>query len=141
MENFTPFTALAGGALIGLAASLLLLMNGRIAGIGGIAAGLLRPEKREFGWRAAFIGGLIAGPILYGAATGEMMSISVLSPTPLLIAGGLLVGFGSRLGSGCTSGHGVCGIGRFSRRSIMATGTFMVAAFITVFLVRHVLGS
>ena len=120
---------------------LLLLLNGRIAGISGIAGGLLRSEKGEFGWRIAFIGGLIAGPMIYGAATGEPVFISVEASTPVLVAGGLLVGFGTQLGSGCTSGHGVCGIGRFSRRSIMATVTFMITAFITVFLVRHVLGA
>ena len=141
MENFTPVSALAGGALIGLAATLLLWLNGRVAGISGIAGGLLRPEKGEFGWRMAFLGGLVAGPILYGAATGAPAPISVEASTPLLIAGGLLVGFGTRLGGGCTSGHGVCGIGRFSRRSIAATGTFMAAAFVTVFFVRHVFGA
>ncbi len=141
MENFTPFSALAGGALIGLAASMLLVLNGRIAGISGIAGGLLRPETGDIAWRIAFIAGLIVGPITYGAATANPVVISIEATAPLLIAGGLLVGFGTRLGSGCTSGHGVCGIGRFSWRSIVATGAFMTAAFITVFLARHVLGT
>lgn len=134
---FTPGAALAGGLLIGLAAALFVLFNGRIAGISGIVGGLLRPRRDELGWRLAFVAGLVASPLLYG------LVVSV--PAPRIDAGGgalllagLLVGVGTRYASGCTSGHGVCGLSRLSPRSLVATLTFMGAGFVTVFLIRHV---
>jgi uncharacterized membrane protein YedE/YeeE len=140
MENFTPVSALLGGILIGLSATLLLLASGRIAGISGILGGLLVPKAGEAGWRLAFLLGLIAAPLLYAAVAGGLPPITVTSSTALLAAGGLLVGFGSRLGSGCTSGHGVVGLARLSPRSFVATGTFLAAAMVTVFVTRHVIG-
>ena len=137
--NFTPTSALTGGVLIGLSASLLLLFNGRIAGISGIVGGLLQRYKSgEFAWRAAFVLGLIMAPVLYQAFS-ELPESHIDSDWPTLVLAGLLVGFGSRLGSGCTSGHGVCGISRRSPRSIVATLTFMGMGFVTVYLVRHLL--
>ncbi|MEE8274809.1 MAG: YeeE/YedE thiosulfate transporter family protein, partial [Alphaproteobacteria bacterium] len=114
MENFTPVSALVGGALIGAAASLLLLLNGRVAGISGIVGNLVQSATGENTWRVAFVVGLIVGPLVYDAATRAPVTITVDAPLPVLIAAGLLVGFGTRLGSGCTSGHGVCGLARFS---------------------------
>ena len=140
MENFTPLAALSGGVLIGVSVVLLLLTNGRIAGISGIVGGLLLSGARDAGWRLAFIVGLIAAPLLYAAVAGAARPIVVTSSTALLIAGGLLVGFGARLGGGCTSGHGVAGIARRSLRSIVATGVFLAAAMVTVFVTRHVVG-
>ncbi|MGU3466707.1 YeeE/YedE family protein [Methylobacterium sp. C33D] len=138
----TAFLApLAGGALIGASAALLLLANGRIAGIsgilGGLLDGLLGPAARDWSWRAAFLAGLLAGPALYRLAAGQWPDVRADASWPMLIAAGLLVGFGTRLGSGCTSGHGVCGLARLSPRSFAAVGTFMAAAIVTVFLVRH----
>lgn len=141
MENFTPVSALVGGALIGGAASLLLLLNGRIAGVSGIVGNLVQSATGENTWRIAFVVGLIAGPLVYDAATRAPVAIAVDAPLPVLIAGGLLVGFGTRLGSGCTSGHGVCGLARFSARSVVATATFLVTAALTVFVARHLLGA
>jgi len=140
MTEFTPFSALLGGFLIGLSALILFLCDGRIAGISGILGTLLAPRSGEIGWRAAFLGGLITAPALYAAAGGHLPPLSVTSSVPLLLAGGFLVGFGTRLGSGCTSGHGVCGMARLSPRSITATLTFMAAAVITVFVMRHLIG-
>lgn len=137
MENFTPVAALIGGGLIGLAAAMLLLFNGRIAGISGIVGELLRPKAGESAWRVAFVLGLVAGPLGYQLVEGRMLSVTIDAQVPLLIAGGFLVGFGTNLGSGCTSGHGVCGIGRLSPRSMVATAVFMLAGMITVFVVRH----
>lgn len=139
MSNFTPYSALAGGVLIGLAAALLLLCNGRIAGISGILAGLLTPKPGEVGWRLSFLAGLMAGPWLLRLLTGPVTIQIDASPVLLAVAGGL-VGFGTRLGSGCTSGHGVCGLARGSLRSIVATLTFMLTAAATVFIMRHVFG-
>lgn len=142
IENFTPVSALIGGLLIGSAATLLLLLNGRIAGVSGIAGGLLatnpRPRRNEIAWRVLFIVGLMIGAAAYGAFMP--VTIRIEAPLPVLAVGGLLVGFGTRLGSGCTSGHGVCGIARLSQRSLVATAVFVAAAMITVFLVRHVVG-
>ena len=135
---FTPWSALAGGALIGLAASLFALMAGRIAGVSGIASGLVRPVRGDIAWRVAFVAGLVIAPLLYAAAVTAPV-VRIESSMPLLIAGGLLVGWGSRYGSGCTSGHGVCGLSRLSPRSLAATLTFMGAGFATVFVLRHVL--
>ena len=138
MENFTPLSALLGGGLIGLAAAILLLLNGRVAGVSGIVGDLLRPAGNDSAWRLAFVAGLIAGPIGYQLATGDWLSVTIDASTPSLIVAGLLVGFGTSLGSGCTSGHGVCGIARLSPRSMTATAVFMLAGMITVYIVRHV---
>jgi hypothetical protein len=136
--HFTPWSALAGGALIGLAASLLILLNGRIAGISGILGGLLRPTPGEIGWRAAFLVGLIAAPWLY-AAVSTLPTVRIEASEGLLVAAGLLVGLGTRYGAGCTSGHGVCGLSRLSPRSLAATLVFMAAGFATVYVVRHLI--
>jgi uncharacterized membrane protein YedE/YeeE len=138
MENFTPISALVGGALIGLGAALLLLGNGRVAGISGIVGDLLRSPGDGRGWRIAFVAGLIAGPLIYRLFAGPVLPVTIEATAPLLIAGGLLVGFGTNLGSGCTSGHGVCGIARLSPRSMVATAVFMVAGGLTVYVMRHV---
>jgi uncharacterized protein len=140
MTEFTPISALAGGALIGLAAALLLLASRRVAGVSSITAGVLRFERGDTAWRLAFIVGLVAGVWAYALAGGSLADITIEADWAVLVAGGLLVGIGTRLGGGCTSGHGVCGISRFSGRSIVATVVFMAAAAATVFLVRHVLG-
>ncbi|MDJ0949549.1 MAG: YeeE/YedE family protein [Alphaproteobacteria bacterium] len=140
MENFTPVSALIGGLLIGVAASMLLLLNGRIAGISGIAGGLLSPARGDVAWRLLFLAGLALGAALWRLVGPEPQAIALTGSLPTLIAGGLLVGFGTRLGGGCTSGHGVCGIARLSKRSITATAVFMASAFVTVFVVRHVFG-
>jgi uncharacterized membrane protein YedE/YeeE len=137
--NFTPWSSLAGGVLIGLAAAALVLFNGRIAGISGILGGLLRPRKGDVGWRAAFIIGLLAAPIAY-SLFAPLPEIRIDAGVGVLVIAGLLVGIGTRVGSGCTSGHGVCGISRFSPRSLVATLVFMAAGFLTVFIVRHMIG-
>ncbi|OFA04063.1 YeeE/YedE family protein [Duganella sp. HH101] len=134
--NFTPWSALLGGILIGAAAAMLILLNGRIAGISGILGGLLRPARGDILWRAAFIFGLILAPIAYGVFYA-WPEIQAEADTRALIIAGLLVGIGTRYGSGCTSGHGVCGISRLSPRSITATIVFMAAGFVTVYLIRH----
>jgi uncharacterized membrane protein YedE/YeeE len=139
VENFTPVSGLVGGLLIGLAAALLLLLNGRISGISGIVGGLLARHSSEAGWRVAFVAGLLLGALAYVLATGDAVLVRIQASLPVLAAAGLLVGFGTRLGSGCTSGHGVCGIARLSRRSIAATATFFGVAILTVFLTHHVL--
>lgn len=133
---FTPGAALAGGLLIGLAAAVFVLFNGRIAGISGILGGLLKPRRGDIGWRLAFIGGLVGAPVIY-SLFWRLPDIHIEANPATLIIAGLIVGFGTRIGSGCTSGHGVCGISRLSLRSIAATLTFMAMGFITVFLVRH----
>jgi uncharacterized membrane protein YedE/YeeE len=136
--HFTPLASLGGGLLIGLGAAVLLLANGRIAGISGIAGGLLRPARGDIGWRLAFLLGLLAAPLIWLAM--RAMPPAQIDDTPALLAlSGLLVGLGTRFGNGCTSGHGVCGIARLSPRSLVATGCFMLAGFATVYLVRHVL--
>ena len=137
--SFTPWPALAGGILIGLAAAILLLFNGRVAGISGIVGGLLRPVRGDIAWRAAFVGGLVVAPIAW-SLLADVPRIHVQATPLLLIAAGLLVGLGTRLGSGCTSGHGVCGLSRGSPRSLAATLAFMATGFAVVFVVRHVLG-
>ena len=138
-NNFTPWTALAGGALIGISAALFILLNGRIAGITGIIGGLFKPAKGDAAWRLAFTLGLIIAPILW-LLFGKLPAITIDADYDLLIVAGLIVGFGARLGSGCTSGHGVCGISRLSPRSIIATLAFMSTGFLTVFVARHLLG-
>jgi uncharacterized membrane protein YedE/YeeE len=137
--HFTPWASLAGGIFIGLATALLLLANGRVAGVSGILGGLLRPARGDVAWRVAFIAGLFLAPIVW--LTLRAMPPAQIDHSPaLLAAGGLLVGIGTRFGSGCTSGHGVCGIARLSPRSLLATACFMAAGVVTVFVVRHVLG-
>ena len=139
--EFTPLLSLAGGALIGLAAVALMAVHGRIAGITGILGGFLPGSgESDRGWRLAFIAGMIAAPITVMAATGSMPQITVPVSTLALVAGGFLVGVGATFGSGCTSGHGVCGLSRLSARSVAATLTFMATGAVTVFLVRHVFG-
>jgi len=136
---FTPWSALAGGALIGTAAAMFALLNGRIAGISGVLGGLLRPKAGDIGWRAAFVLGLVGAPVLWALVT-ELPAPQVDAGTGALVVAGLLVGVGTRYGSGCTSGHGVCGLSRLSPRSLVATLAFMGAGFATVFVLRHVLG-
>ena len=136
---FTPMSALFGGALIGLATALLLLLNGRVAGISGIVGGLLRPRPGEVAWRVAFVAGLMAAPLVY-ALVHALPVAQIDAGNATLIAAGLLVGVGTRFGAGCTSGHGVCGMARLSGRSMVATGVFMAAGACTVFITRHVLG-
>lgn len=137
--NFTPWASLAGGMLIGLAASMFILLNGRIAGISGIIGGLLRPAKGDVLWRVAFIAGLIVAPLMYANAF-TLPPVEVNASAAMLIVAGLLVGVGTRYGSGCTSGHGVCGLSRRSPRSLVATLSFMASGFLTVFVTRHLLG-
>jgi uncharacterized membrane protein YedE/YeeE len=139
MENFTPVSGLIGGLLIGLATALMMLFNGRIAGISGIVGGLLARNGSEVGWRAVFVVGLLLGAFAYMLATGGALPVRVEASLLVMVVAGLLVGFGTRLGSGCTSGHGVSGIARFSKRSIVATLVFMGAGIVTVFLTGHVL--
>lgn len=136
--HFMPWTALAGGVLIGLAAALFVLFNGRIAGVSGILGGLLRPQQGDIGWRVAFLAGLVAAPVLYGLVAA-LPEARVDAGPGTLVAAGLLVGIGTRYGSGCTSGHGVCGISRMSPRSLVATAAFMATGFVTVYIVRHAL--
>jgi uncharacterized membrane protein YedE/YeeE len=140
MANFTPISAALGGALIGLSAVLLMLLNGRIAGITGIGAGLIDPTATDRSWRAAFVLGLIAAP-LAAAFIGYTVPVPQMPANLVTVAfAGLLVGFGTRLANGCTSGHGVCGIARLSARSITATAVFMATAIIVVALTRHLVG-
>jgi len=136
--HFTPLAALAGGLLIGAASAALLLLNGRVAGISGIVGGLLRPASGDLGWRLAFIAGLAAAPALW-RLLAPLPPIRLDTGSPLLVVAGLLVGLGARYGSGCTSGHGVCGVSRLSPRSLAATAGFMASGFATVYLLRHVL--
>ena len=140
--NFTPYSALIGGALIGLSASILLLFKGRIAGVSGIAGGVILPEKGDIPWRFLFLVGLVFGGFLF-QLLGISPSVEHIQPVTGklgLIAAGLLVGIGSALGTGCTSGHGICGLARRSPRSLVATLIFMLTAMITVFFVRHLSG-
>lgn len=127
---FTPTTSFAGGVLIGIAAGVLILLSGRIAGISGILGGLLRPRRADLAWRLVFIGGLLVSPWVF-AELASMPTIRIDTGYPVLLAAGFLVGIGTRYGSGCTSGHGVCGLSRLSRRSLVATAVFMAAAFLT----------
>lgn len=144
MDSQTILLALLGGTLIGLAAGALLLASGRIAGISGIYGGALRPTGGDTLWRVMFIAGLVMGGVVMRLVDPEALPLDLAVSSPrgwgLLIAAGLFVGFGTRLGSGCTSGHGVCGMSRLSARSIVATGTFMLAGIITVWIARHVVG-
>jgi uncharacterized membrane protein YedE/YeeE len=140
VENFTPLTALLGGLLIGTAATLTLWANGRIAGISGILSGVIVPRGRDTIWRLLFVLGLLGGALAYALLRGQPTPLELQVGPGLTIVAGLLVGFGTRLGSGCTSGHGICGLARFSRRSFTATLTFMLVAIITVFVMRHLIG-
>lgn len=140
MESFTPVSALIGGILIGLAATGLMALNGRIAGISGIVGSAMSARAEEFGWRLAFVLGLFLGPWLVLAVSGWLPPIVLDAPLAVIVVGGLLVGFGSRLGSGCTSGHGVCGLARLSPRSLVATLVFTLAGMATVFVMRHLVG-
>jgi uncharacterized membrane protein YedE/YeeE len=137
--NFTPWTGLAGGVMIGLAAAAFVLFNGRIAGISGILGGLFRPARGDIAWRVAFLLGLVVAPLVY-ALVAPLPETRIDAGMTTLVAAGLLVGIGTRYGAGCTSGHGVCGLSRRSPRSLVATASFMLAGFVTVFLVRHVFG-
>ena len=136
---FTPWASSAGGVLIGVAAAMFVLLNGRIAGISGVLSGLLKPIKGDISWRVAFVLGLLAAPAVY-ALIGVLPVLQIDASWGALVLAGLLVGVGTRYGSGCTSGHGVCGLSRRSPRSLAATVTFMGAGFATVFVVRHVIG-
>jgi uncharacterized membrane protein YedE/YeeE len=139
MTGFTPFASAAGGVLIGASAAVLWLLLGRIAGISGILGGLAGAPGGDRGWRVAFLAGLVGAPLVWAALAGPP-AIQVAAGPVTLVAAGLLVGYGTRLGSGCTSGHGVCGLARLSPRSVAATGVFMATAAATVFVVRHVIG-
>lgn len=154
LNAFTPLTALAGGALIGLSAAMLILFNGRIAGISGVLGGLLRPGTGDFGWRIAFVAGLLIAPLVWQLVVllpasrwltvTDYTKVALITvrqidaSAMLLIVAGLLVGIGTRYGAGCTSGHGVCGLSRLSVRSLVATLTFMASGFATVYATRHV---
>ncbi|MEP3855921.1 MAG: YeeE/YedE family protein [Porticoccus sp.] len=138
-QAFTPWTSLLGGALIGLAAAAFVLLNGRIAGISGIVGGLLTPKKGDTGWRMAFMGGMITAPLLW-LLVSSLPVIRIDASYPVLVVAGLVVGISTRFGAGCTSGHGVCGISRLSLRSLIATAAFMLSGFLTVFIIRHLLG-
>jgi uncharacterized membrane protein YedE/YeeE len=134
---FQPETAAAGGVLIGLAAAIFVLLNGRIAGISGVLGGLFKPARGDLAWRVAFLGGMLLAPLVY-ALSADLPQPRIEAGEGMLVLAGLLVGIGTRYGSGCTSGHGVCGISRLSPRSLAATAAFMLAGFATVFVMRHV---
>ncbi len=139
---FTPYASLGGGVLIGLASVLLMATLGRIMGATGVLAGLIQPAGwSDWSWRAALLAGMVSGPAVVLLATGQMPSVQVPVSTTMLIVGGFLVGIGVTFGSGCTSGHGVCGMARLSPRSIAATATFMVTTAITVYIIRHLIGA
>lgn len=140
MTEFTPWLSLAGGGLIGLAAVLLMAFHGRIAGISGMLQGLMAPINRDWGWRAAFLAGAVLAPALIALLTGWRPAFQSVTPPVWLVIGGLIVGAGVQLASGCTSGHAVCGLSRLSTRSIVATVSFMISTAVTVFVIRHLLG-
>jgi uncharacterized membrane protein YedE/YeeE len=140
VTQFTPFASTIGGILIGLSAVMLMLGNGRIAGMTGIFKGLLVQREGDWQWRAAFLGGAIVAPMIMVAFTGVPVELSFPVSPAMMVIGGLIVGVGVTYGSGCTSGHGVCGMARFSRRSFVATCVFMAATFANVYVVRHVVG-
>ena len=139
MTEFTPFQSLIGGVLIGLSAVLLMALHGRVAGMTGILTGVIPPAASDWPWRAAFLAGAIVAPVIYLAA-GGVIPFEVPVSTAALAIGGLLVGIGVHFGNGCPSGHGICGLARFSPRSLAAVLTFMLTAVVTVFVVRHVIG-
>ena len=140
MEDFTPTSALTGGALIGLSAALLWIGNGRVAGISGIVGELLTPMTGQMAWRIAFPGGLLGAALLYRVALGPLQPTAGATSLLTVLGAGLLVGFGTRLGSGCTSGHGVCGLARLSPRSLAATGVFLASGMVTAFVHGHLVG-
>lgn len=140
MTEFTPILSLLGGALVGLAAVLLMALHGRIAGMSGMLQGLLPPFAKDWGWRAAFLLGAALAPVVISLATGWRPEFQAATPTFWLIIGGLIVGAGVQLASGCTSGHGICGMARLSIRSLLATASFMLSTAVTVFVIRHILG-
>ncbi len=135
---FTPWSSFGGGMLIGLAAALFVLLNGRIAGISGVLGGLLTPLRGDVLWRVAFVVGIVAAPLAYSVVLA-LPSVQIDASYPALVAAGLLVGVGTRYGAGCTSGHGVCGLSRLSLRSLVATGAFMAAGFVTVYVLGHLI--
>jgi hypothetical protein len=139
--HFTPWASLAGGVMLGIASAVFILANGRILGISGILGGLLRPKTGDTGWRIAFLLGMLAAPVSlqWLAPAGFLSAPRIEAGVAAVVVAGLLVGYGTRLGSGCTSGHGVCGLSRLSPRSLVATGTFMAAGFAIVFVIRHLL--
>ena len=138
-QHFTPWSSLAGGILLGLASALFILLNGRILGISGILGGLLKRQPGDIGWRMAFVLGMLAAPLTLGliAPAGLVSAPRIEASYLLVVVAGLLVGYGTRMGSGCTSGHGVCGLSRLSPRSMVATASFMAAGFVIVYLMRH----
>ena len=136
--HFTPWSALSGGALLGLASTLFILVNGRILGVSGIIGGLLRPQTGDAAWRLAFILGMLTAPTLYQQLAGPLHA-TIEAGWPMVVAAGLLVGLGTRYAAGCTTGHGVCGLSRLSPRSLIATLSFMGAGFTVVFVLRHLL--
>lgn len=140
MHDFTPVSALLGGALVGLSASIFLLTHGRVAGISGLYGGIFRRSSPDRALRLAFIAGLLLSGIVVRVVYPAAFETTWTATLPIAVVAGLLVGFGTQLGNGCTSGHGVCGISRFSGRSLVATGTFMAAGIATTFVVRHVVG-
>jgi len=140
MHNFTPLAALLGGVLIGLSASVMLLLGGKIAGVSGILAGVLKPVEGDALWRTCFLAGLLAGGLLLRELMPSAFDFGLIRPFPVLAVAGLLVGFGARLGSGCTSGHGVCGMGRLSPRSLVATATFIFTGALVVYVFNHLVG-
>ncbi|HAS6347085.1 YeeE/YedE family protein [Vibrio sp. IRLE0018] len=139
MEFAVPWTSLAGGILLGISALTLMLLNGKVAGISGILTGLLTPKTKDFAWRLMFVIGMISGGVLAATLSNTQVSPVIEVSSALIIVAGLLVGIGTRLGNGCTSGHGICGIGRLSKRSIVATCIFMAVAAITVFIRLHLI--
>jgi uncharacterized protein len=141
MGEFTPISAAIGGALIGLAATMLMLLTGRVAGIGGVFSGLVTPGVSDRAWRIAFLAGLVLAPLATGLAGYHLASPQLPASWGVIIGAGLLVGFGTRLGSGCTSGHGICGIARLSPRSLVATAVFVATAMAVVAVSRHVMGN
>jgi uncharacterized protein len=139
--SFTPLASLGGGVMIGLAATLLMLVHGRVLGATGILGGLVMPASRaDFAWRAALVAGMVCGPVTLWLLSGVWPEVPVTVPLPLLLLSGVIVGVGASFGGGCPSGHGVCGIARLSPRSIVATVTFMASAFATVYITRHIIG-
>jgi len=139
MENFNPVNAIIGGILIGISTTLLLLLNGRIAGISGIAAGLTNLKNDDAQWRLMFLFGLVSGATIYRLAGGDLQSIEITTSIPVLIIAGLLTGIGTKIGNGCTSGHGICGLARLSPRSILSVGCFLGFAILTFYITRHIL--
>ncbi|MDN3988334.1 YeeE/YedE family protein [Zwartia vadi] len=140
-NHFTPWSSLSGGIILGVASAIFILINGRVLGISGIVGGLLPPKSGDTFWRLAFLAGMFASPWIFGAlAPSDLIRAPQIdADTFMLVIAGLLVGIGTRYGSGCTSGHGVCGLSRMSPRSLVATVSFMAAGFLTVYVVRHLI--